>query len=149
MQNPNALKTMARHVSKNLFPFLSVVIYMGLVKVWTATDYWNGSRLYSIGFQHLKCKLLVVPDSLYAYTCFFLIRYEDKSFVVQRQKSNGCSYKAVMALVDDEVLGLAQYHFGTSLSRTSRTVGPSKAFHKSPLKNCPVWKHDTYQTTMW
>ncbi len=35
---------------KDLYSYLSVVIYMGLVKVPALTDYWNGSRLYRIGF---------------------------------------------------------------------------------------------------
>lgn len=35
---------------KDLFCFIAVVIYMGLVKLPAVTDYWNGSRLYSISF---------------------------------------------------------------------------------------------------
>nr|XP_055068370.1 piggyBac transposable element-derived protein 4-like [Misgurnus anguillicaudatus] len=35
---------------KDFFSYLSLVIYMGLVKVPGAKDYWNGSRLYTLGF---------------------------------------------------------------------------------------------------
>lgn len=33
-----------------MFSFIAVVIYMGLVKLPAVTDYWNGSRVYSISF---------------------------------------------------------------------------------------------------
>lgn len=130
MQNPNVMaaerdheETMARHMPKDLFSILSVMIYMVLVKVPTVTD---------IGFQHYKCKLLVVPDSHHAYTWIFHIRYAEKSPVAQIQQNNGWSYKAVIALVDDKVLESGPIPFWGLLG-----VSIWDAFHKSSSTNCP------------
>lgn len=90
------------------------------------------SDRYWLSKHHYKCKLLVVPDSHHAYTWIFHIRYEDKSPVAQIQPNNGWSYKAVIALVDDKVLGSVPIPFWDLLE-----VNIWDAFHKSSSTNCP------------
>ncbi|KTG01346.1 hypothetical protein cypCar_00047003 [Cyprinus carpio] len=50
---------------KDLFSFISVVIYMGLVKLPSVADYWSGSRLYSVGFPAfvMSCRIFQTISS--------------------------------------------------------------------------------------
>lgn len=110
---------------KDLFSFISVVIYMDLMKLTSVADYWSWSRLYSVGF------LASVMSCMKFQTISSALHLSDPKVDAENAKKKGtpafdrlCKVKPLYDQIRDGCKSFYHHHQNTAVNER---MGASKA----------------------